>query len=1081
MPDADTCPRARRGRPTAAAAVLAVLLSLFASLLTLTGASPAVAADAECAPLALASFGDPGAAVGTAAVPPQDSACFTVTAPAAGLYLVSLKDSANAYTQMYAEDGTELDCYDERFLESGRCQVPAPGSYTLKVVNSGWADLENTSVTVVPLAAATQGCFESADTAWDQPTVSRTSASSLEVDCQAFEGKPGERVRLTSGTKVYGGTVAWITDASGTRICPRVTEDDEDTRSCVLPGEGPYRVISQVTDAGSGYPAEYAVRVRSLSDPKGCRSASVRPFGTLKDLDFQANPCFAFTVDKAGPHLVHHTDGQSASPVLVYDAAGKIACRASDPCRLPAAGTYTAALDDTYPFHDFKDDLIVLDRTYDAGCVATGTGLYQGELSTAGQYDCLKLDAPQGARIAALTPTAGSGVDVDVEVFDAEGTAQCNATELADGDCALTGTAPYRALVHTEDTGDDATGPYTIAFHRTDEANDCPVLPAGSFAADGAKATLTTGDGVFSQCLSIPADAHTGAEVFQLIATSGGVPARFSVLDATGKKICDRTATTNGWTACGLTPGRAHTVLVTGRNQAATYTLTRRDVTATASSAGCARTTVAKVGGPSLSAPYGEPGTLTCHQVTTDAAGDVVHVNVRDALGTANLAVFDGDGGAECSFSNRSCAVTGSTTHQVLVQTPATLKAAPDYHLDALRIATANGPAPECTKVPSVSYGYGPVTGTLDEQHSAVCAVLPTAGFDRFGLEITDTTGAATTAVAALYNRSWTNGCSLSTSGTQCSAGGSSSAASPSLFLLSLPEKASSTSYSAKLTCSSTLCGPDKVSVTAVSPSTGVAGSKVKLTVTGTALGPDTEVRLTQSGRTLTATTDSVAADNRSVTATVDLTGTAAGTWNVSVFTRCCEYPRGTFTVTQPQLTNIAAPKVTGTAKVGAKVAAAPGSWSAAPSSYTYQWKADGQAISGATASTYTIPAPVLGKKLTVTVTVLRSGWQSGSETSAAVTVARGDAPKSTKPPVISGTAKIGKTLKASKGTWSTSPTSYAYQWYANGKAISGATKSSLVVKSAQQSKKITVKVIAHRTGHNDGSAVSKATKAVVK
>jgi hypothetical protein len=415
------------------------------------------------------------------------------------------------------------------------------------------------------------------------------------------------------------------------------------------------------------------------------------------------------------------------------------------------------------------------------------------------------------------------------------------------------------------------------------------------------------------------------------------------------------------------------------------------------------------------------------------------------------------------------------------VQTPATLKAAPDYHLDALRIATANGPAPECTKVPSVSYGYGPVTGTLDEQHSAVCAVLPTAGFDRFGLEITDTTGAATTAVATLYNRSWTNGCSLSTSGTQCSAGGSSSAASPSLFLLSLPEKASSTSYSAKLTCSSTLCGPDKVSVTAVSPSTGVAGSKVKLTVTGTALGPDTEVRLTQSGRTLTATTDSVAADNRSVTATVDLTGTAVGTWNVSVFTRCCEYPRGTFTVTQPQLTNIAAPKVTGTAKVGAKVAAAPGSWSAAPSSYTYQWKADGQAISGATASTYTIPAPVLGKKLTVTVTVLRSGWQSGSETSAAVTVARGDAPKSTKPPVISGTAKIGKTLKASKGTWSTSPTSYAYQWYANGKAISGATKSSLVVKSAQQSKKITVKVIAHRTGHNDGSAVSKATKAVVK
>lgn len=37
------------------------------------------------------------------------------------------------------------------------------------------------------------------------------------------------------------------------------------------------------------------------------------------------------------------------------------------------------------------------------------------------------------------------------------------------------------------------------------------------------------------------------------------------------------------------------------------------------------------------------------------------------------------------------------------------------------------------------------------------------------------------------------------------------------------------------------------------------------------------------------------------------------------------------------------------------------------------------------------------------------------------------------------------------------------------------------MLKSAQKGKKITVKVIAHRAGHKDGSAVSKATRAVVK
>ncbi|MDT0485099.1 Tat pathway signal protein [Streptomyces doebereineriae] len=1067
-------------------AVLTALLALLTSLLSLTGAGPTAAADLadeECAPLALASFGDPGGAVNKATSPSQGSHCFTLTASAAGLYLVS-DDNYDTYAQVSAADGTEVDCYNERSSQSGMCQVPAAGIYTLRIVNNSWAEAQ-TSFTVVPLGADTPGCFDSVGTGWDLDTVSRTSTGQLEIDCQEFAGKPGERVRLTHGTKVYGDTLAWITDSTGAWICPRVTEDDEDTRSCVLPGDGPYRVLSTVGYAGSGYPAEYAVKVRSLSDPRGCRTASLRPFGKPTGLDYGTNPCFSFTVDKAGTYLVHSVDVYSALPVEVYNAEGKIACRESDPCRLPAAGTYTAVLEGAYPFSYDEadpDDLLLLDRASDAGCVTAETGVFKGELSTVGQYDCLTLDMPQGAHVAALTPLSSSGVDAEIAVYDRDGVARCDATQLADGDCVLDGTAPYRALVHTDDEGEGATGPYVIAFHRTDAANDCPVLPAGSFAADGAKASLTTGGGVFSQCLGIPADAHTGAELFQLVGTSGGVPARFSVLDATGKKVCDRASTTDGWTVCPLTSGQAHTVLVTGRDLAAAYTLARRDVTASAASAGCVKTAATKVGGPSVTGAAGEPGTLTCHQVTTDAAADALHLDVRDALGTANLAVFGGDGGSECSFRNRSCAVTGSTTHQVVVQTPVTLKAAPEYHLDALRVAAADGPAPECTRVPSVAYGYGPVTGTLDERHSAVCAVLPTAGFDRFDMEITDTTGATTTAVPALYNKSWSNGCSLSTpSGWQCAAGGSSWGTGPSVLVLGLPEKASTTSYSAKLTCTFALCGPDKVSVTAVGPATGVAGTKVKLTVTGTALPQSATVQLGQSGKTLTATTDSVSADHRTLTATLDLTGVAAGTWNVSVFAGCCEFLQGTFTVTEPQLTSTTAPKITGTAKTGAKVTAEPGSWSAAPTSYTYQWKADGKAISGATAKTYTVAAAVVGKKLTVTVTAVKSGWKSGTATSGAVTAAKGDAPKATKLPVISGTAKVGKTLKTSNGTWSPAATSYAYQWYANGKVISGATKSSLVLKAAQKGKKITVKVVARRTGHKDGSAVSKATKAVAK
>ncbi|MFJ5642852.1 Tat pathway signal protein [Streptomyces sp. NPDC093223] len=1069
-------PTARPGRLTA---VTVLVVSLLASLLTLVGAGSARADDPVCAPLALASFGDPGDAEAQVSVPADGSTCFTLTAEAPGLHLVSFgAGSSDLYPQLSTADGTQLDCYDVEYGVKGWCDLPAAGAYTLKVLNTGW-DLAASTLTVVPLGSATPGCFDPAGTGWDQPPATRTSVSPAEIDCQPFTGRPGERISLTAATSVYGSTTAWLTDTTGARVCPHFPEDGED--GCVLTGSGPYRVISQVTSSENGFPAGYTVAARRLNDPQGCTTAPVRPYGALDPQDLTVGGCYTFTTDKAGPYTVHYVnDDRGTGAVQVYGTDGRTVCRSgTDPCRVPAAGTWTAI-----PGGSARQGLIVLDRASDAGCVTTGYGLHQGELSTPGQYDCLTLPAPRNARIAALRPLVSAGVHADVEVVDAAGTAQCDAQALADGDCALTGTAPYRVLLHSEYQAEGATGSYSVALHRTDAPEGCPVLPAGSFSADGAKATFTTGAGVFSQCLDIPADDHTGAELLQLTATSGDVPAKFSVLDATGKKVCEHYATTDGWSVCSLTPGKAHTVLVAGQDKAAAYTLTRRDVTATATAAGCAKTAAAKVGGPSVKRGYGAAGTVDCVQVTTPAATDVVHVNARDARGTADIAVIGGDGRTECSFRNSACAVTGSTTHQVLVQTPAGQQASPAYHLDALRIATADGPAPECTRVPSVSYGYGPVTGTLDEAHSAVCAVLPTTGLDHFSAEIKDTSGATATAVPALYNpASWRNGCvhyiGEGGDGYDCDTLGSSPAVTPTVFLLSLPEAASSTAYSARLACSAPLCGTDKVSVTGISPTTGVSGTKVKVTVTGTALGPNTQVRLSLSGRTISAKADSVAADNRSMTATLDLTGAAVGDWNVSVLSFCCEYPSGGFTVTQPRLTGTAAPKITGTAKVGAKITATTGSWSAAPASYTYQWKADGKAISGATAASYTVPAALLGKKLTVTVTAGKSGWLSGSATSAAVTVAKGDAPKATKVPTISGMAKAGKKLTAAHGTWSPAPTSYAYQWYANGKAISGATKSTLTLKTAQKGKKITVRITAHRTGHGDGTATSKATKTV--
>jgi len=168
--------------------------------------------------------------------------------------------------------------------------------------------------------------------------------------------------------------------------------------------------------------------------------------------------------------------------------------------------------------------------------------------------------------------------------------------------------------------------------------------------------------------------------------------------------------------------------------------------------------------------------------------------------------------------------------------------------------------------------------------------------------------------------------------------------------------------------------------------------------------------------------------------------------------------------------------KITGTVKVGSTVKASVGTWSPKPSSYSYQWYANGVAISGATKSSYKVPASTVGKKLTVKVTAKRSGYASTPKTSGAKTVAHGTF--TTAPtPKITGTAKVGSTLKVTKGTWKPTPSSYSYQWYRSGKAISGATTSSYKLTASDKGKTITVKVTAKKTGYTSKSKTSGGKK----
>ena len=183
-------------------------------------------------------------------------------------------------------------------------------------------------------------------------------------------------------------------------------------------------------------------------------------------------------------------------------------------------------------------------------------------------------------------------------------------------------------------------------------------------------------------------------------------------------------------------------------------------------------------------------------------------------------------------------------------------------------------------------------------------------------------------------------------------------------------------------------------------------------------------------------------------------------------------------------------PVISGTAQVGETLTA--GTTGIADSdglgSFSYQWKADGTDIAGATSSTYTLTDAEQGKQITVTVSFTDGAGTSESVTSAA-TSAVAAAPNSaaTGAPTITGTAQVGETLTAATSgimdTDGLTNVSYTYQWVrVDGSTeadISGATASIYTLVAADEGKTIKVKVSFTDDGNTAETRTSAATVAV--
>jgi hypothetical protein len=157
------------------------------------------------------------------------------------------------------------------------------------------------------------------------------------------------------------------------------------------------------------------------------------------------------------------------------------------------------------------------------------------------------------------------------------------------------------------------------------------------------------------------------------------------------------------------------------------------------------------------------------------------------------------------------------------------------------------------------------------------------------------------------------------------------------------------------------------------------------------------------------------------------------------------------------------APVVTGTATQGQTFSTDTSAIADADGlgAFSYQWLRDGNAITGATAGSYTLTQADVGTSLSVRVSYTDGGGTAEQISSAGVgpIINVNDAP--TGAPVVTGTATQGQTLSADTSAIADADGlgAFSYQWLRDGNAITGATAGSYTLTQADVGASLSVRV----------------------
>ena len=812
------------------------------------------------------------------------------------------------------------------------CSVSEAGSHYLVAQSGSWGQFQ---LRAVPLAGST--CGTAAETSWAGAALGASLPEKYDIACLSLAGSPGQRMMLRLG---FSNVVGEILDGAGKPGC----DDLPASLGCTLTGVGPYRAIFRRTGPAPDTAVE-AVAVRSVSPLVGCPAATISAFGSVAADNAPGVACRRITVP-AGEYTIA-TD----QDYTVYDEqTGAETCRTSDHCSFSADPQLliTEAVAPTF-------DLGLYQRASTSGCVAAG----------AGKSGRIAGGANNAMRCYSIVPTSGAVItridDLSMnwpsaEVVDAAGTRVCDfgANQALMQRCTLSGQSPYRVLV----------APFAQRFDftvlRTDTSSDCAASPQASFGSSTAT-TLSMSSG-YVGCFSLDGDG-LGLMRLAFVGSSAASRARLVAVDQeNGACVTPIRSFISFDCNTSIVEGAHLTVVVQGDSTTPdTWQANWRSIT---SPLGC-HTLSGALDEPAVAAELDGSLDADCFELATAPGDQVLGLRSADSsevVGYADRPVYECQGGSPCQVKAGSRAL-------FVVAPKAAVTAPQPYSFAAPKVMTATGPVDGCDQIAPMSFGFGPVTGTVGDSQPVHCYSVMDAPNTTLNAAVTAPAGSAPLVVGVKRGQSW-SACYLS-GVWQCSMLSDATGPElvPGLIVVGRVGRPLS-DYSLTVTCSS-WCRQDTLFVHFSD------GMQRTAKVDEVLSPPDFEwnyMPTTQSYVWLRDGEPISGATSPTYRPTGDDLGHQLG---LRIIASRPYFQDGVFDTAGPLIEkgvaprNLTVPTIKGRVSIGRKVTAKPGAWSKS-GTYHFAWLIKGRVVG--TGKALKLKKAWLKKRLQLRVTVTRSG-----------------------------------------------------------------------------------------------------------